>query len=457
MGRFTRIERTINSQLDSGQVKVVQRGLPYFVDQLLRGQVRFAKRTGNNNAVLNADNTFKITEPAAAGQDFVFIEKNTDWITLGSFVSLGPDRELLEVEDVIGKQVRFKGNTRFGYTTEQELLLHSVPMLANTAAGQGATSLEVRTRFPLGNGDVFAYLSTDGFMQSITETRIERAVYSGLTADPTHKLLYTIHLEKPVTKSVQMDEVVYLRAYPGYFSRPVKIPNNFSSTSPMGPLLIDYLSGRLVEGFAPKETFSIRLLDRSGTHQLGSPFEYVTVNKNYPVLKRPINTQTFVFFNPIAGDTKFTPSRVVMEVSEGKYRISQPLVPSLDFAGLKYMFSTSCNTDGKLVIYLDPHPPIVLTIEPKNQSHVITLPHGESNNMEIVLVTDTPRGRLLMSDWTQVGPQIDKVEYSVIVEATGRGRFQSTGLIVKPFFLTLETLSGRYDKGDNYDSGSVYL
>lgn len=457
MGRLTRIENAINSQLDSSQVKVVQRGLPYFIDQLLRGKVRFAKRTGNNNAVLNADNTFRIGEAASQGQDFIVIEQQSDWIMLNSLMSLGPERELIQVDDVIGSQIRFNGNIRFNYTTEQEVLLHSVPLVINTTAPKGAHSIELRSKFPLGNGDVFAYLATSDFLQSITEIRVSKAVYGGITADPVNTMLYTIQLEKPIGRELAADEMVYLRAYPAYFSNPVKIPNNFSSTTPMGPFLIDYLSGRLVEGFAPRETFSIKLIDRAGTHQLGDQFEYATIQKNFPVLKRPINTQAFVFFNPIAGDTKFTPSRAVMEVIDGKYRISQPLVPAVDFDGLQYRFSTSCDTDGKLAIYLDPYPPIVLDIGPKNQSHVITLPNGETNNLEIVFVAETPKGRLFMSDWTQVGPHIDKVEYSIVVEATGRGRFQNTGLIVKPFFFTPETLSGRYDKGDDYDSGSVYL
>ena len=77
--------------------------------------------------------------------------------------------------------------------------------------------------------------------------------------------------------------------------------------------------------------------------------------------------------------------------------------------------------------------------------------------MDIVLVTDTPSGRLTMTDWTQVGPQIESIECSIVSDSTGRGTWQSTGLCLKPYFLTQEILSGRYDGGDSYDSGFVYF
>lgn len=51
--------------------------------------------------------------------------------------------------------------------------------------------------------------------------------------------------------------------------------------------------------------------------------------------------------------------------------------------------------------------------------------------------------------------QIEFIECSIVAESVGRGVWQSTGACIKPYFLSQEILSGRYDGGDNYDNGFV--
>lgn len=456
-GRLTRIEKVANSQLDSLHVKIVPRGIPYFIDGLLRGRMRFGKRTGNSNSVMNPDNTFLLPAGAQAGQKSVDLSVTTSWIDLESIISIGPHKEIVKVEDVIDKRVIFDRPLKFSYVAGKEILLYAAPMKTNGVLSAGSSTIQVQSKYPLANGDTFVYLATNGILQSATEIKIKRALLAGTSADPIFTTVYTLELDGEIKREIPAEEFIYLRAFPAYFSNSIRVPNQFNSTVDMGPFLIDYLSGRIVEGFSPKETFSIKLKDRAGNYRFGNPLEYVEVKKNFPILNRPINIRSFVFFSNSAGDARITPNRLVMEPKDHKFRVTDKLVPAVDFNGQEYRFTTSSNTTGNLILYFEPGTTIVLPIIAGNQSHQIQIPAGDKYQMDIVFSSDTPTGRVSMTDWTQVGPQVEMIEYSIVANATGRGTYQTTGISLKPYFLTPEILAGRYDAGDNYDFGFVYF
>jgi len=456
-GRLTRIEKTVNSQLDSLHVKVVPRGIPYFIDQLLRGKVRFAKRTGNSSAVFNTENTFQLSEAVNLGTNQIPVTEAPSWLNIDSIVSIGPGKELSVIDDVLDKRVVLRDTLRFSYDTSREILIYASPLKLNGPISEGDTTIQVQSRYPLANGDVFVFLATAGLLQSSTEVKVKKALIGGTSIDPVFNTVYVLELDKPVNRDIPVEELVYFRAYPAYFSNSIRVPNLFNSSNEMGPFLVDHFSGRLIEGFAPKETFAIKLRDRSNNYQFGDQFGYETVNKNHPVLNRPISSKAFQLFGSSKGDARVTPNRVVFDVDGSQFRVTNKLVPNLDFNGQSYRFSTTSNTSGKLIVYLEPGFEWIVDIVAGNQSHEIVIPAGLRKQMDIILATDTPSGRLTMTDWTQVGPQIEFVECSIVAESTGRGTWQSTGLCLKPYFLTQEILSGRYDGGDSYDSGFVYF
>lgn len=456
-GRLTRIEEVINSQLDSLHVKIVPRGIPYFIDGLLRGTLRFGKRTGNNSALMNPDNTYQLLNNIDAGQSRFYLKQDNSWVSVNSILSIA-NKEFAVVNDVINNNlVVLNDYLKFNYSADlDEVTLYASPLIPLSIT-YGQTTIQVNSNHKLANGDVFMYFATKGLMQSATEIKIVKAVESGVSSDPVYIHNYTLYLDKPINRDIDPEEFVYIRAYPAYFSRSIRVPNLYNTTSGMGPFLVDYLSGRIVEGFVPKETFSLRLKDRSAQYRLGTQFSYETVYKNYPVLNRPINSKSFLFFTQIKGDTKIKPNKVVFETKNYNFRSSLKLVPKLDFGGQSYRFTTSSITSGTLIFYFEPGIKIELQIQSGNQSHQIIIPQGLYYQMDVVFVGNSIKNKLEMSDWTQVGPQIDYIEYSIVVEATGRGKYQSTGVSLKPYFLTPEILAGRYDTGDNYNAGFVYF
>lgn len=460
MGRLTRIENIVNSPLtEYSQIKIVPRGLPYFIDNLLRGAVRFGRRTGNSTAVINTDNTFRIAGQVDPGAPTINLQNATQWMQLNSIISVGNGRELRIVEDFDNTTLILDENLKFSYDENDFVLLHSSPIKMLMDAPAGSTQIQIMSRYPMGNGDVLVYQLSEGLLNSITEIKAPKVVFGGTSADPEFTQVYIMELEKPIQRDLKADDLVYIRAYPGYFSTTVRVPNPVNSSDQMGPFLLDNLSGRLVEGKNFKETLALKLIDRRGNYILGNDNEYDTIVKNYPVLRRPIKSHSFMFFEIAEGEVRFTPSRAVFSSSTPKFNIGQKLVPKLPANGLIYKFNTLATVNAEMRIFFHPYEtPVLLQIKPEPQTHVVTLPIGDEDisMMEITILSESNDVLVEMADWT-VDATVNEIEYSLVVEATGFAGWQSSGIVLKPYFLSTDLLQGKFDSGDSYDSGFLYF
>ena len=317
MGRLSKIEQTINNTVNHySHIKIVPRGLPRFVDSLLRGTVRFAKRSGNTISLINADNTFKFLTPPQIRDNKFNIAETTGWINEDCILSIGPDRELHQVYDVIDNTVLLKSNLTQSFTTDDKVLLHSYPMYLLVNVNEGDTIISVKTHYKLANGDTFVYLYNENLLQSLSEIKIKKATYLGVSGNSFYSLLYSLELEAPMPTSLALNTRVYMRAYPAYFSAPVRVPSALFTSEPIGPFLIDMLGGRLTEGLEFKETFAIRTLNRNNNYTLGDTTSYVTVDKNYLILDRSIPVHAPMFWELAAGTMRITPTRIVLKVND---------------------------------------------------------------------------------------------------------------------------------------------
>jgi len=344
MGRLGKIEQIVNDTINHyAHVKIFPRGLPRYVDPLLRGTVRFAKRSGNTISLLNPDNTYKFaTVPQTRDNKFVLDNLNK-WIIEDCILSMGPERELHQVHDIVDTTVLLKSNLTQTYTTDDKVLLHSYPMLLSIDVNAGDTTIMVKSHYNIANGDVFAYLQDQTLLQSLTEIKVTKATRLGSVGSVFFDLLYLLDLEKPVQRYIQSNTMVYLRAYPAYFSAAVRVPNALFTSEPIGPFLLDLLTGRLLEGTEFNETFAIRTLNRGGSYTLGNSTSYVTVDKNYLVLERTVPVHAPMFWELAEGSMRLTPSRIVLKVNS---------TLSFDNTGLvTFQYGTSTFDNTNLVTF----------------------------------------------------------------------------------------------------------
>ena len=460
MGRIQRIEEIVNSTINTyGHTKIFPRGLPRFADQLLRGTIRFGKRTGNNISVINPDNTFDFATAPKIQDETITLTRATEWATVGGIVSMGPGRELHKIEDVVDETIILEKELKRDYTLNEQVLIHSFPMLSSIDTPSGATSILVKSHHQLANGDVLGYLQEGDLLQSYTEVRIAKATRLGTTTDLFFSLLYHLELDDPIERELVSNSEIFLRCYPAYFSAAVRVPNALFTSDPLGPFLIDLLSGKLLEGNEFRETLGVRTINRTGGYVLGDSTSFVTVPKNTVILDRTINAHAPMFWELGEGSMKITPSRVVFQVNEKfQFVVGLKCVPHLP-TDKSYSISLISNEDCSIRFYFNPHPFQEFNlISGISQTVTVTIPAGdEVTDIEINVLSTSDACQVQASDWTPLQDTVEEVQYTFVIEAEGDATYQSTGLIVKPYFLGSEFLKATYDVGDLYDGGKVYF
>lgn len=464
MGRISRMEQVVNSTLTGySHVKIMPRGLPLFSDQLLRGTARFAKRTGNTISVFNPDNTYKITSNVTAGSSQILLDRNPTWMTPDVLVTLGPEKELAEVDDIIDNQIFLKTEVTQTYTAiTDKVLLFAFPLVLSVDASNGDTQVYVKSYHKLGNGDTFCYLQTPGLLLSIFQIRVKQATYLGTTTDPYYSNFYSLELEKPVNRNIKTGEVCYFRAFPAYFSSNIRVPNAIFTTEPIGPFLLDFLSGNLLEGSPFKETFAIKTLNKTGGYILGDVGNYVTVDKNYLVVERPFTAHFPMFWDLGEGIMHLASNKLLMKVSDKmQFAVNFRCVPHIPKASTvrQWRVNLRSSDDATIRFQFHPNPWQEFSLLANfTTSVVLTLPAlADVENLEINILGTNPTTEVTMSDWTPVSDTASDIQYSIVVEAIGEATYQASGLIIKPYFLGPELLKTQYDIGSIYDGGKVYL
>ena len=99
-GRLTRYNQLVAGITPHHINVVVQpRGFPIFSDPLLKGQVRFARKTGADFAIINPDNEILLATAAPRNTLTLILERPNRWLELGAVISIGPDEEFAKVKD----------------------------------------------------------------------------------------------------------------------------------------------------------------------------------------------------------------------------------------------------------------------------------------------------------------------------------------------------------------------
>jgi hypothetical protein len=460
VGRIGKIESVVNGTIATGHVKIVPRGILYYADQLLRGAVRFAKRTGNTVSMLNADNTFELTGDAVINTDVLKVSPPSNWIRVGSLVSIGPGLELVEVSDVLSDSLLTVEPLKGNYASNTKFLLHAVPIKCAATAPAGTNTIVVNSYYKIANGDVMEYLQSSSLLQSLTENDIESVTFLGTTGDPNFNLQYSLVLKNNLIRDIEQGEWSYLRAFPAYFASNVRVPVNLLSSELLGPFLLDNMSGRLNEGGNYKETLSIVSKDRAGNAIFGTTNSYETVYKNYPITGRPIPAHTPIFWETAEGVMRITPNRTVFKVNDlNQFCVGVRCDPNF-IPGTTWRVIAKANESATIRFFFGSYPMQEFTLT-ANVSTPLTvgIPSGvdKITNIMINVLSTSPAGEVTLTDWVPTVPTVVSFDYALVARAAGVSTWQSSGLILKPIFLSSDLLKAYYDSGITYDSGKVYF
>lgn len=361
--------------------------------------------------------------------------------------------------DVIDNVVLLKSQLAQEFTLQDQMLIHSYPMLNVANSFKGDTTVTVKSHYKLANGDTFAYLLTQELLQSLTEIKVVQATRLGTTTDPFYTELYRLDLVSEISRNIPAQQLIFHRAFPAYFSSAITVPNALFTSEPIGPFLLDLLSGKLLEGTEFEETFAIKALTRAGSFLTGTATDYVTVNKNYTVFDRSIAAHTPMFWEIAEGTMRLTPNRVVFKVNEAsKFVVGYKFVPKLP-SDIEWRISVSSNEDCTIRFFFNPNPFQEFTLlSGITQTLTVTVPPGaEVTDIEINILANSNICEVQLADWSPTQNIVDQLEYSFVADVIGQATWQSTGLVLKPYFIGSEFLKTSWDSGSEYDGGKVWF
>jgi hypothetical protein len=364
-----------------------------------------------------------------------------------------------------------------------------VQAMAATSLTGGAehTDIVLRGRFPVLLGDKIWIQSDPQLLLSGTDYEV-----SALTNQYVPSLnLWNSHvrLNQPIPRDLVIDDIVYLRAFPGYRSNVVNIPVHNRLPIPLGPFVLDYVSGRMNEGQDIAETFSVQQYTANGAPVDSSvPVE---MRKNQPIIVQPIHQSMFMFFRVLRGRVAMRNDRLLLvNDDEGRCVIWTDLAP-------EWVGPCTWQSSAK---FISPSPTeLIYRFAPNRfvvagsgalgevKSVTFTIPgpqypegdwtvfgqNGSGNvpaNRMFIITNGPPNGEIEMGQWSVIPTVVDpvgaptvytdrapsKLQYSLVGESVGPLDWQAGSLQIKPYFHTIEDLYTQFDFG-NLDSGTLLL
>jgi hypothetical protein len=167
-----------------------------------------------------------------------------------------------------------------------------------------------------------------------------------------------------------------------------------------------------------------------------------------------------IFWDLAEGTMRLTPTKAVLKVDPVKkvFCVGTKCVPYFP-TDLSWKISLLANNDCSIRFIFYPNDPQefnLVSAVPK--SVTVSIPTGaEITDIEINMLSASDSCQVFISDWTPLSSTVEQIQYNLVVQATGIATYQSSGLIIKPYFLGSEFLKTSYDIGANYDSGKIYF
>jgi hypothetical protein len=449
-----RIEETANKVAkDYTNIHLMARGSQTFIDQNLRGTIRFARRRGNFLPVIEAENQSELS---------VAVVPPTDQITLSRIIpgfevpdavlSVGPGREIVRVSDI--------DMTTGEIVLADELLgvhdagtgvdLYGVPIEVIGTHTSGDMVIRLRSEWRVFTGDRIAIDTTPGLLNSIVETEITNTVYLGEGVDGRHQ--YQVTLEEGISRSLANEEDILLRAQPGYQSTALRVSRI------NGPFVVDFVSGPFFEKTTIDEFLSIQLFNALGDTITGYS-EPVLVGKNFGVFDMPIKAESMLFWDVAHGSIQWRNGKLIaITDSNGRFLLYTDLVPAFT-SGVEWEIPVKSNDTTSLSVRFYPNESRSFSLATGILTRIrvgTTTSDEDASRIEISVRTENPGSEVEFNNWLPTSSAVSTLLYQLTSTAFGSNLWQAGSLMLKEYFFTLDDISARYDFV-SYDNGTIQL
>lgn len=318
------------------------------LDPWMRGNLRWARKFGGEGSVWRPDTVMTLDQDLSSGDRVIYVKQMPDSLLelptsteavlagipslSGAVVELSPTlRVHIDEWSLADFTLTIRGDETIteSLAAGKTIKLYSFPISVEGSWPKSSTVFRVNSpALLLGIGDRLEIpLSVDDwrFTVPVTVTLVE------LIETDAEGLKYQLTVDtSSLPRALISDEVIYVRAFPAYFSNLRPLPD-FSAQSLRadGPFLLDWLSGPLVTGVKYTEYASMRQYrnDRSPITKLAP------VGHNAQGNVEPIQAEQLLFWKPIDGainyDIKANEAVITCDAN-GHFRLVEPLAPHLE-------------------------------------------------------------------------------------------------------------------------------
>jgi hypothetical protein len=297
------------------------RGLAIPIDPWMRGTPRFAVRLGAQGSIWRPDMFVTVTQAAATGDRALTVDHvPTDLL----------DESLIQVNSVQRAAAISWTPTSIALSEAliqpvaagARLRVHAFPVTIEEPKSAGTSTVRIASILRLTPGDQLEVPVTAGTYQQAVRHTLTKV---DLVETDVEGYKYQIALDRPFARSLATDEVVYIRAYPAYFSNFVPIPiYGTRALRPIGPFLIDWASGPIIKDTAYTECVTYRSY-RSDRSAITS---YLTGAHNAPVMTANIRADQLLFWDCHAGSISAAGTVAYATCdANGHFRLTTKLAP----------------------------------------------------------------------------------------------------------------------------------
>lgn len=452
-------------------VVVQPRGFPIFSDPLLKGQVRFARKTGADFALINPDNEILLLGAAPRNTKTLILERSNRWLEIGGIISIGPDEEFAEIKDFGDTFITLTEPITGDFDEDNTVNLYATPLEPATDVEAGSTNFIVRSRYHILAGDNLSVETTPDLLTSLLDTKVLRArLLDDVDSFEPYNLFFEVEVETPITVDLEEGgDNLFLRAQPSYLSNQVFIPQIPGNADDIGPFLLDYVSGVLFDRDKVEEQLSITVFDKLGNAVLEDNGSPVKVTKQFAISEMPIMADSLVLWHVADGSMTFGKRGSTQEVyaislcdDKGQFQTTQEVLPFLP-PGTEWNIPVESSTPCTIKVTFVPNETREFEISARTPTQILVGATSEEQATERIefVVIGTSDTQVEFGNWIPTQNQAFSLVYGITADVYGDAQWQATNLFQKPYFLNFAMgLKGRFDSNrtpNRFDGGMLFL
>jgi len=453
-----RIEDLANANAkDYNLIHLMPRGASEYLDKNLRGDIRFARRKGNFLPIIEAQNKAELIDDSLANKSLLVVDQALPGFSIeNAMVSIGPGLELAKIFDFdpVSGAITTVDPLVAPHSAGAGIALYGVPIEIIGNWDENDTVVQIRSSYPVVSGDQIAMATAPALINSTVSTLISGVTFLGTALDG--RTNYQLTLDKGISRAVINEENIFLRCQPGYESQTISLAIGRPSRL-NGPFVVDAISGSFFEDTEIDEYLNLQLFGSTGNPLPGYE-DPVSVGKNFAVTHVSINNESMLFWDVIYGEVQFRGNKfVAITDANGRFVLSTELVPEFP-PGVSWNIPVQTNGAATLRFKFEPNGYQTYYLVENILARIstgIASTHQPGTRIEIVVRSQQPGVEVEFGNWA-IASGIASLRYQITSTAVGNNVWESSSLIIKPYFFTLDDISARFDFS-SYNRGVVHF